>query len=73
MDEKCRIIEYKLIRLVGDKSIVRAVFAADSIDIVPGKNDLDGFILDIGSAAWIVPEGKMYAMDSEGNWVKQGG
>lgn len=70
---KCRMVQENYIRPEGNKSLAAPVFAADSVDDLPGKNDLDKYILDIGSAAWIISEGKMYAMDGSGNWIRQGG
>lgn len=57
----------------GDESVslIRAVIACDTAEDIPEYNAFAGYELDMGSVAWDISNGEIYALNSEHEWVKQ--
>ena len=52
-------------------SLIRAVVACDTAEDIPDYDGISGYELDMGSAAWDISSGDIYALNSEHEWVKQ--
>lgn len=63
-----------LVRLPDEeKSRIIAEIFADTIDDIRNLTEIDGYILSIGSLAYVVETGELYAIKSDGIWHKTNG
>lgn len=51
-----------------EKSCIIAEIFADTIDDIRNLTEVDGYILSIGSLAYVVETGEIYAIKSDGIW-----
>lgn len=71
-----KIVNYEFIsfkKASGDESVslIRAVIACDTAEDIPEYNGIEGYELDMGSVAWDISNGEIYALNSEHEWIKQ--
>lgn len=65
------ISETQHISYDGKIERVRVVIMADKFSDVPGKDDIDGLSLAVGSIAWAIKDKDWYGLSSDGVWVNQ--
>ena len=65
--------EFLGFKVSGEESVslIRAVIACDTAEDIPEYNGIEGYELDIGSVAWDISNGEIYALNSSHEWVKQ--
>lgn len=61
----------KFIRYENGKAVIRAELIFDTPSELPASVEYEGYILSQGSVAWTVKAKEVYALASDGNWVKQ--
>lgn len=54
-------------------SLTRAEMFCDTVSDLPSVNDIDGFILDMGSIAYVIDTGDLYVLNSNGDWINSSG
>lgn len=65
------IIKGKHLYFDGSNSVVRIKIHMDTADELPTATEFSGKKLAMGSIAWVISTGDIYALDSNGNWQKQ--
>lgn len=54
-------------------SLTRAEMFCDTAEDLPAVDDIDGFLLDMGSIAYDIATGDFYVLNSDGEWKNSQG
>lgn len=60
-------------KTVDDRSLVTVELFADAVSDLPETNGIDGYMLSIGSIAYVITTGELYVLSSDGQWYSSGG
>ena len=65
------ILKEKFIRYENGKRLICAEIAADTVSDLPGAASIAGCTLDMGSIGWVIGTGRLYGLNSQGEWICQ--